>query len=123
MTYETSRLLRLAAVTAVALPLLAACGDDQQSAQEPAGQQPPTTTGTAEPGTTTTVPPSGTASDTTTTPPAGGETEPEVGLQEEPVTPTPPGATPGPSDQPVEGALEQTDEAIRTVPDKPDGQP
>ncbi|MFC7331660.1 hypothetical protein [Rhodocista pekingensis] len=121
MTYETSRLLRLAAVAAFALPLLAACGDDQQNAQEPASQ-PATTTGTAEPGTTTTVPPSGTASDTTTTPPAGTATEPEVGLQEEPVTPTPPGAAPGQSDEPVEGALEQTDEAIRTVPEKPDGQ-
>lgn len=121
MTYETSRLLRLAAVAAFALPLLAACGDDQQSAQEPAGQ-PTTTTGTAEPGTTTTVPPSGTASDMTTTPPASGETEPEVGLQGEPASPTPPGTTTDRSDQPVEGALEQTDEAIRTVPEKPDGQ-
>lgn len=123
----TKDILRLTAAAALALPLLAACGDDQQATEAPA-EAPATQAGDAppaplpgSPGATAAGEGDGDTSD--------GVVEPEVGVGGQAggsstrATDVPPGGTPAPPPgtdpaTPVEEAIRETDEAIEKVPEK-----
>lgn len=130
----TKDILRLTAAAALALPLLAACGDDQQATEAPA-ETPATQAGEASPPPTTIEPPLspaepvGVAGDEGAGDTTDGVVEPEVGVGGQAggsstrATDVPPAGTPAPPPgtdpaTPVEEAIRETDEAIEKVPEK-----